>query len=458
MSIYKACDIRGNAETELGSDLYRSWGLALGSRLSAGECFVVGGDVRESTPPALAALINGLVEAGVQAVDLGILPTPLVYFAQRELQASACAMVTASHSPPDINGLKWLVRGQPPDEAEVQSLGQVGASPRPGGMRRPLDIAPRYREWLRQAWAAGAGVTGRVVVDPGQGCWAGRVAPYLREVLPLAQVTAIHDRADGRFPERSPDCARPEYLTALRNAVRSERADLGIAFDGDGDRVAFVDDEGGVLTAEEATQILLASFGAELKGRTFVHDIKFSDRVAETALELGAVPRAERSGHAFLRSRMLETGARFGAEISGHYFDADLAGGDDGLYTACRVICHLAATGQTLADLRRACRPVYMTPDVRLTLTMDRHRQDEMLERVTTVFAHYPQSTVDGIRVDFPRGWALVRKSVTEARLTLRFEGNSEEDLEEVVARFCHELPELNADLSELRCRDGKDE
>lgn len=456
--MYKACDIRGKAGTELRPELYRSWGLALGNRLRPGECFVVGGDVRESTPASVAALIDGLVAAGVQTVDLGIVPTPLVYFAQRDLEASACAMVTASHSPPDINGLKWQIGGQPPDEAEVQSLEHAAGHPRPGGRRRPLDVGPRYGEWLRQAWGAGSGVAVRVVADPGQGCWAGRVAPYLRDVLPTAQVTAIHDRADGRFPERGPDCARPENLAALSRSVRSERADLGIAFDGDGDRVAFVDDEGGVLTAEETTQILLACYGAELKGRAFVHDIKFSDRVPEAAQELGAVPHPERSGHAFIRSRMLETGARFGAEISGHYFDADLAGGDDGLYTACRMIRHLAATGQRLADLRRACRPVYMTPDVRLSRPMDERFQDEVLDRIATVFADRPQSTVDGVRVDFPRGWALVRKSVTEARLTLRFEGHSEEDLASVVDRFCSELPELTEDLSELHSRYGKDE
>lgn len=456
MSIYKACDIRGKAGSELGPDLYRSWGLILGGRLEPGERFVVGGDVRESTRPALTALIDGLVEAGAEAGDLGILPTPMVYFAQRDLQATACAMVTASHSPADINGLKWLVGGRPPSEAEVQSLGQVTGSPRPGGRRRSVDIAPRYVEWLCRAWVVGEGFSGRIIADPGQGCWAGRVVPYLQQALPSAEVTAIHDRADGRFPERNPDCARPEYLTALSQAVISERADLGVAFDGDGDRVAFVDEEGVVLTAEEATQILLTSFGAQLQGRAFVHDIKFSDRVAETAQDLGAVPRAERSGHAFIRACMLETGARFGAEISGHYFDADLAGGDDGLYTACRMICHLAATGQALADLRRACRPVYATPDVRLALNGE--DPEEVLERVAEAFASYPQRTVDGVRIDFPCGWALVRKSVTEALLTLRFEGHSEKDLQDVIARFCQEFPELSEDLSGQHGPNGKEE
>ena len=440
MRVYKACDIRGDAAAELSPELYQRWGQILGARLEPGAFFVVGGDVRPSTPAFLEALIEGLCQAGVQVVDLGVVPTPMVYFAQRLQQAPGGAVVTASHSPPAINGLKWMVGDLPPDEAEVQALAKSAAArsgPCAGsaGERRHLDIAPHYRTWLKQSWGREASSTGgRVVLDPGNGCWAGRCLSYLEQVFPGVFFLAIHDHPDGTFPERGPDCSRPAHLRALSEAVRQQEADLGIAFDGDGDRVTFVDNEGRVLKAEETTWILLQSLGDELRGRPFIYDIKFSDRIAEAARELGAQPRAQRSGHAFIRTSMIQDQARFGAEISGHYFYQELQGGDDGLLTACRMVRYLAAAGTPLADMRRECPPVWMTGDLRLEV--EAGEQDEVIQQVQRGFSHCPQSFVDGVRVDFPEGWGLLRKSVTEDKLTCRFEGDTRASLERIVTEF----------------------
>ena len=172
MSIYKACDIRGPV-TQLSPELYRSWGRILGSRLEGGSIFPVGGDVRLTSPAFREAFIEGLISVGLRAVDLGTLPTPMVYFARRHLQAPGCAMVTASHNPPDINGLKWMVGDLPPNEEEVQSLrkgvdsGEMGKE-RGGGIREKMDISPAYREWLWERWAGGQG-KGKIIVDPGTG-------------------------------------------------------------------------------------------------------------------------------------------------------------------------------------------------------------------------------------------------------------------------------------------------
>ena len=440
MSVYKACDIRGHAADELSPELYRRWGAALGDRVDSGALVVVGGDVRPSTPVFLDALISGLGRAGADVADLGIAPTPMVYYAARARRAAACAVVTASHSPPEANGLKWMVGGRPPPEAEVEELQRetetgAGAAAAAGpGARARLDIDAEYRAWLCEEWGT-PGVAARVVLDPGNGCWAGRCGAYLAEVFPDARFLPIHDRADGSFPDRGPDCARPAQLAALSAAVRGQGADLGLAFDGDGDRVALVDNEGEVLTAEQATFVLLRSLGDGLRGRAFVHDIKFSDRVPEAARKAGARPRAERSGHAFIRTSMIEHRARFGAEVSGHYFYDELDGGDDGLYTACRLIRYLGVAGATLADLRRQCPAVTMTPDLRLKV--EGSVQDGVLDRVQVAFRDCPQSYVDGVRVDFPQGWALIRKSVTEAAITCRCEGDSPAGLEQVVGRVC---------------------
>jgi phosphomannomutase/phosphoglucomutase len=211
--------------------------------------------------------------------------------------------------------------------------------------------------------------------------------------------------------------------------------------------VAFVDNEGAALTAEQATFVLLWSFDDALKGQTFVHDVKFSDRVAHAAREMGAAPVAERSGHAFIRTRMLETGALFGAEISGHFFYRGLQGGDDGLFTACRMMADLARRTETLAELRGHCPQVHMTPDLRLSA--GKRSREEIIDRIRAVFGEYPQSSVDGVRIDFPDGWALVRGSVTERRLTFRFEGNSGECLDRIVRDFAGRLPDLGEELIE---------
>ena len=451
MSVYKPCDIRGPVPG-LSAGLYYRWGLSIGRRLEPGACVVVGGDVRASTAEFAAALIDGIRKQGMHVLDLGIVPTPIIYFAKREHEAEACAIITASHNPPDMNGLKCMIGQRPATEEDILALkhdaesGYAGEPGRGPGRRERLDTTEAYDRWLRTCFASKPKPQGElVVVDPGNGCWAGRAARHLAHVFPDARFEAIHDEPDGTFPSRSPDSSNPKYLTRLADVVRARGAALGIAFDGDGDRVAFVDDEGTGLTAEEAVYVLLHSLGAALEGRAFVYDIKFSDRVVETARALGATPIVERSGHAFIRARMLDTRALFGAEISGHYFYEALAGGDDGLYTACRMVVHLAEQGRPLAALRRECPIVYATPDLRVRVPAERHA--DLIDRVKAAFADYPQRFIDGVRIDFPDGWVLLRASVTEPAVTVRFEAASSVALDEGLRTFCAKVPEISAQL-----------
>ena len=449
-SIYKPCDIRGHMSTELTPELYLRWGHALGVQLEPGAKFVVGGDVRMSTPAFLGALIEGLSQTGVDVVDLETLPTPMIYYAKQRLLADACAIVTASHNPPDYNGLKWMLGDRPPTAEQVallrdgaeEGVSLAGRKPRPP---RTVDITFDYVAWLQELWGQRAPVHLNVILDPMHGCWARRARRYLQAIFPHSVLSAIHDTPDAVFDGRCPDSSRADLLEELCRAVDQQRADLGIAFDGDGDRVTFVDNEGVTLTAEETTALLLKSYGDALPGRRFVYDLKFSDRIPELARQLGAEPQVERSGHAFLRTRMLESEALFGAEISGHYFYQELQGGDDGLFTACRLIDYLARSGRTLAELRRECPPVFITPDLRVGVTPEERQR--VLEQVRRTWAAQPQSGLDGIRIEFPDGWALVRGSVTEAAMTFRFEAASQEKLSELVWRFCDELAELGDTL-----------
>ena len=459
MSVYKACDIRGPV-AELSPERYRRWGHVLGTALDEGEHIVVGGDVRRSTPAFKAALIDGLCDMGLRVTDLGVLPTPMVYFAKRHLRADACAIVTASHNPPDINGLKWMIGDTPVEAWEVEALrrdAEGGTAPpaRPPGRAGGHNIAAEYAAWLGTVpYFRIASPAFRVIFDPGNGCWARRAAAYALRVFPGLQVEAIHDDEDGRFPHRSPDVAKPELLAQLCEVVVERQADLGVAFDGDGDRVAFVDGTGRALTAEEAAWVLALSFWDTFHDRGFVYDLKFSDRIAEGVRALGGEPHMERSGHAFIRRRMMDEGAIFGAEISGHYFYGDLNGGDDGLFSALRMIAHLAQAEQSLAALRNTCPVITMTPDLRLSC--DAATQSAILDQVQSAFAEYPQTTIDGIRVDFPDGWALVRRSVTEPALTFRFEGADSAALDRIVREFCDRVPAAGDGLAKQFRKKGR--
>jgi phosphomannomutase / phosphoglucomutase len=462
VSVYKPCDIRGDAATDLSPSLYEAWGRALGQRLPPGAKFVVGGDVRESTPPFLTALIDGLCQAGLDVVDLGLLPTPMIYYAKRRINAEGCAIVTASHNPATINGLKWMLGDRPPTPKDISALEQAvnlsGPRPREGQGRgggagcdrtrsepRPLDISFDYVAGLQETFVESLTAQRHVVIDPMFGCWAGKARRYLHAIFPQCLFSTVHDAVDAMFQGRTPDCSRPQELSDLCEAVYRERAHLGVAFDGDGDRVALVDNEGVALRAEQATYVLLQCLTDELRGGRFVYDLKYSDRIPEAAKQLGAEPLVERSGHAFLRTRMCDSGAAFGAEVSGHYFYKALEGCDDGLYTACLVIAHLARTGKTLAEVRRGCPAVYMTPDLRLTMPPD--VQKTVLDQIRAAWADFPQRTVDGVRIDTPGGWALVRSSVTEPALTFRFEGLDWPALDDLVERFCDAMPDCGDEL-----------
>jgi phosphomannomutase / phosphoglucomutase len=451
MSIYKPCDIRGDAARELSPTLYAGWGRALGRQLPPMAKFVVGGDVRASTPQFLAALVDGLCQAGLDVVDLGRLPTPMIYYAKHRLHADGCAIVTASHNPAPINGLKWLLGDRPPTPNDVAALQRNGdTTAGNGGGRtmtapRTVDVSFDYVACLQETFIESLGVQLHVVIDPMHGCWAEKARRYLHAIFPQCLFSTISDTADAQFGGRAPDCSRPHELVDLCEAVYRERAHLGIAFDGDGDRIALVDNEGVALSPEEATWVLLHCLGEELRGEKFVYDLKFSDRIVETARQLGAEPLVERSGHAFLRARMRESGAIFGAEISGHYFHRVLEGGDDGLYTACLLIEHLARSKRTLAELRRECPPIYATPDLRISAPLE--QQPQIIEHVRAAWAKFPQQTVDGVRIQLPGGWALMRRSVTEPALTFRFEGLDWHALDDLVERFCDALPEFGDEL-----------
>ena len=446
MSIYRPCSIRGDADHDLSEELYRRWGYALGHEVEPGDKFIVGGDVRRSTPPLQAALADGLCLAGVDCIDLGELPTPLVYHAKRRLRAAACAIVTASHHPSEQNGLVWMLGNRPPCPEQIEKLRQAADRPVPASPDRPktsprlLDTSFDYVASLQETWCEAMRASQHIVLDLMHGCWSGRARRYLHAIFPACLISVVRDGCDPDFGGRSPDCSQSEQLDELCERVHRERAHLGIAFDGDGDQIALVDGRGAPLSVEETTWVLLRSLGRKLRGQPVLYDQKLSDRVPEMVRRFGAEPLVQPSGTAHFHGQMLETGAIFGVHSHGHYYFGDLDGDADALYTACRIIAYLAEPGKQLDQLRRRCPKVFMTPDIPLQVPAD--AGDQLLNTLRTAWSGFPQCTLDGLRIDLPGGWALVRSAPDEPALTFRFESLDWPALDETVRRVCATLPD----------------
>lgn len=451
MSIYKPCGIRGDAASELNADLYRRWGLALGLELEPNAKFVVGGDNRGSTPEFLTALIDGLCQAGLDVVDLGQLPTPMICYARHRLGADGCAIVTASHYPANINGLRWMLGDRPPMPDDVYSLQVAAEKPatektaRRRTEPRSIDITFDYVANLQETWVDAMGSQLHIVIDCMHGSWAGKARRYLHAIFPQCLISAINDTPHPTFDSQTPDCSRSQHLHDLCDAVYRERAHLGVAFDGDGDQLALVDNQGMALSGEETAWLFMETLGKAMQNEQVVYDLRFSDRVGERAKQLGAEALAERSGHAYIHKRMIATGAIFGAEIGGHYFFRAMEGGDDGLYAACRMIAFLAQNGKTLAQWRWECPPMYITPELHVSIPLE--SQARIMEKIRQEWSSFSQQVIDGVRVDTPGGWFLVRSSAAESTLSFRFESLDWPALDHLVQRFCDTIPELGKEL-----------
>jgi phosphomannomutase/phosphoglucomutase len=440
MSIFKMCDIRGVYGSELSDETADRLGraVALGLR---GQQVVVGGDLRPSTSSLKASLIRGLETSGVHVLDVGTLPTPALYFARRMLQAEGAIMVTASHNPARYNGFKLMLRELPITPEELQTLGEAmerGDHVDGEGSTRQEEVLPAYMSSLCQAF--GELAKRCIVVDAGNGSM-GSVAPAVLRRMGQ-RVEELYCEPDGSFPNRDPNPAQPEHLRDLCARVVEAQADLGVAYDGDGDRVIFVDALGRVHAADRTLVLMIRHLLPRHPGAAVVYDLKSSSIVAEETLAAGGRPLMERSGHAFIKRRLLEEDALLGGEISGHYFFRAI-GGDDALYATLFMLEVLEALDTPLSAAMDSV-PIYpITPDLRAPCPPE--RAERILEELADAFAAYPISRYDGVRIQFPEGWALARLSVTEPLITLRFEAHTARALEKIQATVRASSPELDA-------------
>lgn len=419
---WKPCDLRGLYPVSLSEDLIARVGAAIASRMEAGERVVVAGDFRLSTAPLKSALIDALLGAGLYVLDCGQVPTPLAYFAAEEAQADGLFIVTASHNPADYNGLKWMVHGLPPSPTEiatVRAIAETGGFRAATGKLEPKDPVPDYRRWVESRNVGHAATRiGSLVIDAGNGAWS-LLAPEILETLGF-EVRRLFCQPDGRFPNRPADCARTANLSALRATVLENGAALGIAWDGDGDRAAFVDENGVHATTDEISILYARHILAHaVPGEPVVCDIKLTDMVRREVLHAGGVPQLERSGHAFMRNRLLTQRAILGLDACGHYFFREAGSRDDGLYSALVLLEMLGEYG-SLAEMRRSVGPLFSTPELRIPAAMLDY--GAVVDRLRAAFPGAGESAIDSARRTMEDGIVLARESSTEPMVSLKLE------------------------------------
>jgi phosphomannomutase / phosphoglucomutase len=438
VSIFKACDIRGIYGTELDAATALSLGRAVGTRYKS-QLVAVGGDLRPSTPVLRDSLIKGLLSSGANVVNLGVVPTPVFYYGKDACQAQAGIMVTASHNPPQYNGFKVILGDLPvlpEDLLEIAGEMIKGQFNSGQGEYYQQTIDDDYVDSLIPAFQ---GLTKRrIVVDAGNGSFW-QLAP--RVLKDLGQdIVPLFCTPDGSFPNRDPNPSTGKSLGALQALVRSQHADLGIAFDGDGDRVVFVDETTQVLPADRVLVLFIRSLLRRNPGARVVYDLKSTSIVADEVKAAGGSAIMERSGHAFIKRRLMTEKALLGGELSGHFFFGAL-NRDDALYATLLLLQVLDELHLSLSEAMATIPAYPITPDIRLTCTPE--MADRIIDQVVQAFSAYPQDRTDGVRVLFPTGWVLARNSVTEPLITLRFEARTENELSELQARVRRASPLL---------------
>lgn len=445
MSIFKACDIRGRFGTELTEDHARGLAHALALRQGP-SAVVVAGDVRGSTPVLKQALMESLVDCGIHVVDLGAIPTPAFYFARRKLGIGIGVMVTASHNPAQDNGFKIALGDLPITYAElrgIQSLmeAHVNATSRVHGAIENVDILDDYVQHVRSVCPIRGCI--RLAMDCCNGM-LGPIAPAVARKLGF-DVVELFSEPDGTFPNHPPNPAVAENVKVLCETVRSSGAAMGIAYDGDGDRVSFVDENGRPLDNDRVIVLFARASLAKHPHARIVFDQKCSDVVREEIVKAHGFPHMEKSGYTYIKTTLLRSGAPYAGELSGHHFFADI-GGDDALVASLRMAEILQDSGFRFSELADSIPRYCTTPDIRITVKP--HEGEGIIAMLADGLRSMAQITeIDGVRARFPDGWVLARLSVTEPAITLRFEGRTPEALNHIKAAVARIVPQLEGKI-----------
>jgi phosphomannomutase/phosphoglucomutase len=433
-AIFREYDIRGLAEKDFDADFANLLGKVHGTAVynKGGRRVTVGRDCRATSDPYAEAVIQGMLSAGLRVYDIGVCPTPLLYFSLFHLDVDGGIMVTASHNPSEYNGFKVCLGKDTIYGAQIQDLRarmeRGDFKENAGGKREAYAIIPPYQEHLWRDVPSLARAL-KVVIDAGSGV-GGPVGPPIFRRLGC-EVWEIACTMDGTFPIHHPDPTVPENLELLIDKVKKEKADLGIAYDGDADRIGAIDEQGNILWGDQLLILFSRDILKRQPGATIISEVKGSQRLYDQIALHGGKPIMWKTGHSLLKAKMKETKAVLAGEMSGHMFFADrYFGYDDAIYASLRLVELVARLGRPLSALLSDVPKSVSTPEIRVDCPDDKKFQ--IAERAKEYFRrHYPIIDVDGVRIQFPEGWGLIRASNTQPALVLRFEAQSAEKLAE---------------------------
>lgn len=431
--IFKAYDVRGTVPDQLDEEAARKIGAAFARFADAGR-IAVGRDCRDSSPGLATALIDGIVSQGVAVDDLGMITTDMVYYASGAMDQPG-AMITASHNPKGYNGIKLCLAGAAPvgvdtGLVEIQALaeGKIEAAETAGEVVK-ADVLEGYIDHLLSIIDPAQISELHVAADGGNGV-AGVAVPSAFDRIP-AQLTGLYLEPDGAFPNHHPDPLRPENLADLEALMRSEKHDLGVAFDGDADRAFFIDDELQPLPGSTVTAIIASWFLKSHPGSKIVHNLICSKAVPEVVRAAGGQPVRTRVGHSYIKQVMKETGAVFGGEHSGHYYFRDNYRADSGILAMLVLLQVLSEDGRPLSVLRRDFEPYAQSGEINFDVT----DKEAAIEAIAAAFPEATMDRLDGLTVDLGARWLNVRPSNTEPVLRLNVEAPKPKGVDEVVAQ-----------------------
>ncbi|TRZ67314.1 MAG: phosphomannomutase/phosphoglucomutase [Comamonadaceae bacterium] len=433
-SIFKAYDIRGIVPTTVSEDVALRLGRAFGAQaLLQGEKKVaVGRDGRLSGPSLAKALMRGLEEAGLEVIDVGMVTTPMLYFAASTLSTSGI-QVTGSHNPRDYNGFKMVMGGRAIFGDDIQALRHMMVDAtwrlKAGGSRSHADVRPAYQDRIKSDIHLQRPI--KIVVDSGNGV-AGASAPDILRSIGC-EVIELYSEVDGNFPNHHPDPSKPENLRDLIHALQTSDAELGLAFDGDGDRLGIVTRDGSNIYPDRQMILFAQDVLSRVPGGTILFDVKCSQRLAPAIKAAGGVPLMFKTGHSLIKAKMRELNSPLGGEMSGHiFFKERWFGFDDGTYAGCRLLEIVSKVADSNA-LLHALPTSFSTPE--LNVPCAEGEPHALVEKLVAL-SHFDEpavvTTIDGLRVDWPDGFGLVRASNTTPVLVLRFEGHTSEALERI--------------------------
>jgi phosphomannomutase/phosphoglucomutase len=447
--IFRAYDIRGVVETALKPEVVALIGQALGSLYPNSKTVVVARDGRNSSKQLVDSLSQGLQASGRKVIDIGQVPTPVLYYATHKLGTGAGVMVTGSHNPPEYNGLKMVMDGKTLHGEDIQAIHQCiinNELKTETGSIREADLLDTYISRICDDITLAHSL--RIGIDCGNGV-AGPAALTLFKELGC-EIFDLYCNVDGNFPNHHPNPSDTKNLEDLISCVHENNLDLGLAFDGDGDRVGVIDDKGGVLWADRQMMLYARDVLSRKPGCKIIFDVKSSRNLATVIEEAGGEAIMWKTGHSFIKNKMAETGAELAGEMSGHiFFKERWYGFDDALYSAARLLEIIAKQKLSSSELFATLPNSLSTPEINVHFEEDGAQHDFMKKFSSSVdLPNAKITTIDGIRADYEDGWGLVRASNTTPSLVIRFEADSENAIENIKRDFRQQMSKTDSNIN----------